>query len=109
MKQFIFGQIVLVSFPLVSGESGKQRPALVLIDMGDDDVILARITSKLHKSDYDVNMDDWKKAGLIFPSDIRVHKVVAVDKSVIVKVLGKLQASDEKVVRLVARNLWKSL
>ena len=38
---------------------GKVRPALVLLDTGDDDFVAAPITSQSRHSDYDLAMEDW--------------------------------------------------
>ena len=40
------GDVVLLVYPFTSGEGAKKRPALVLLDTGDDDVVAARITSQ---------------------------------------------------------------
>ena len=40
------GELLLVAFPFVSGGKSKQRPALAVVDTGDDDVVLARITTQ---------------------------------------------------------------
>jgi mRNA interferase MazF len=48
MKQFQFGQIVLIGFPHTDGTSFNKRPALVLFDANDEDIIVCRITSKIY-------------------------------------------------------------
>jgi len=88
------GELVLVTFPF-TGESGaKQRPALVLNENGDDDVLLARVTTKSHVSDFDIVVDQWKSAGLLAPSTIRVHKIATLEKRLIRRRLGRLAQSD---------------
>ncbi|MEK7989761.1 MAG: hypothetical protein VSS52_002045 [Thiotrichaceae bacterium] len=44
MMIYSFGEIVLISFPYL--DTTKQRPALVILDTGDDDFILAPIASQ---------------------------------------------------------------
>ncbi len=44
-----FGDIVLLEFPFTDGQQSKKRPALVLLDTQDGDMIVCRITSKLHQ------------------------------------------------------------
>ena len=46
MTNYRTGDLLLVTFPFVLGDRGKQRPALVLIDARDDDVLLARVTTQ---------------------------------------------------------------
>ncbi len=46
MENFRPGEIVLVTFPFASAAEAKRRPALVLLDTGDADLIVARVTSQ---------------------------------------------------------------
>ena len=57
MEQFGFGDIVLLRFPFTNGHSFKKRPALVINDYNDDDVIVCRITSKIYNSQLDIFVD----------------------------------------------------
>ncbi|OGY81979.1 MAG: hypothetical protein A3F54_03585 [Candidatus Kerfeldbacteria bacterium RIFCSPHIGHO2_12_FULL_48_17] len=110
MKQYNFGDIVLTAYPLVTGSEGKQRPALVLHDLGDDDLLLARITSKNHyKSSYDITVKEWKAAGLLFPSVIRIHKVTTLEKAIMIRTMGKLEKLDQEEVKKAVKNLWNSI
>jgi mRNA interferase MazF len=45
MTNYRTGDLLLVMFPFAHGGRGKQRPAIVLLDEGDDDVLLARVTT----------------------------------------------------------------
>ena len=42
---------------------GKQRPAMVLLDTGDDDLIVARVTTQRHTSEFDAAIQNWSEAG----------------------------------------------
>jgi mRNA interferase MazF len=46
---------------------GKLRPAVVLLDAGDDDFVAAPITSRSRVSDFDVLVHGWREAGLNKP------------------------------------------
>jgi hypothetical protein len=46
MAAYRFGDILLLSFPFTGGIGSKRGPALVLLDTGDADVLVARITSQ---------------------------------------------------------------
>ena len=59
------GDLVLLAFPFTSEAGAKQRPALVLLDAGDDDLLLARVTTQPHTSKFDTVIQNWSKAGLI--------------------------------------------
>ncbi|MBI3582652.1 MAG: type II toxin-antitoxin system PemK/MazF family toxin [Nitrospinae bacterium] len=45
MTSYKLGDIVLVDFIQSDGER-KRRPALVILDIGDSDIVLAPITTK---------------------------------------------------------------
>ena len=59
-----FGEIVLIRMQFHHTTGAKIRPALVLLDPGDDDFVAAPITSQARHSDYDLGMEDWRSAGL---------------------------------------------
>jgi len=90
--------IVLVSFPFTDFRNEKKRPALVispdLYNKGKD-VIIAFITSniKIDFKESDVVIREWNKSGLPKPSIIRM-KLATIDKSIIIKIIGKLQKND---------------
>ncbi len=41
-----FGDVVLVDFPQTGQAERRRRPALVILDIGDEDVLLAPITTR---------------------------------------------------------------
>ena len=107
MKKYTFGDVVLTVFPYVSGGTAKQRPALVLRDTGDDDMIIALITSKTFRhSTYDVKITDWQQAKLLFPSTVRVHKILTQEKSGLLGQLGKITPRDITSVQSAVQKLW---
>jgi hypothetical protein len=61
-----FGEIYICLFPFTSGAISKPRPALVLFDMGADEVI-CRITSAGRAGALEVPITDWAAAGLASP------------------------------------------
>jgi len=69
------GDLVLVEFPF-TGPGTKLRPALVVLDSGDADVVLARVTTP----PYDIHLTDWRQAGLLAPSFVRLHKLATLSK-----------------------------
>jgi mRNA interferase MazF len=48
------GDVVLVDFPFTVSGPGKPRPALVILDTGDADLLLARVTTQSRVTTYDV-------------------------------------------------------
>jgi hypothetical protein len=45
MDKLNFGDIVLLKFPFTDGKTYKRRPALIIKDFDDGDIIVCRITS----------------------------------------------------------------
>lgn len=99
--------VVLIAFPFTHLKKTKKRPALVLLNVGDGDVLVARITSKLMDTDFDVMIMEWKKAGLIFPSVVRLHKIGTIAESVIEKKIGVFHEKDWKNARAVITKLFR--
>ena len=93
-----FGDILLLKFPFTDSETVKKRPALVLLDTKDDDLIMARITKTLFNSEFDVKLNDWSKAGLLSPSVVRLHKVATIEKTLIDRKLGRLSEKDSQKI-----------
>ena len=98
MTTYKAGDVLLVSFPFVSGSRRTLRPALVLLDTGDADVLLAKITTQAHPSQHDMALADWQGAGLIAPSFLRLHKMATLEKRLVDRVLGHLQPQDRNQV-----------
>jgi mRNA interferase MazF len=92
----IRGKIVLVPFPFEDFSTRKVRPALCLSEpIGKfEHVIVAFISSKisdqLEETELEINpMDNlWQKTGLITKSILKLHKMVALPKNLILRELG---------------------
>jgi mRNA interferase MazF len=98
MKTFQFGQIVLLGFPHTDGNSISKRPALVLFDAGDDDVIVCRITSRIHHTEFDIPVVPAISNGLMVASVIRVHKMATLAKTIIIRVIGQIKENERSEV-----------
>jgi len=83
MDHLNFGQVVLLRFPFTDGTTYKRRPALVIHDSDDGDVVVCRITSKIYSSDFDIEITNLEKSGLKLPSVIRVHKIATSEKKLV--------------------------
>jgi mRNA interferase MazF len=100
------GDIILLFFPFTSAEGAKRRPALILLDVGDTDVVVARVTSQAVRSVYDVEISEWREAGLRLPSVVRIHKIATFEKTLIERKLGALSTSDWSRVKERLQQLW---
>ena len=76
-----FGEANLIRMQFHQATGAKVRPAVVLIDTGDDDFVAAPITSHARHSDYDLAMEDWRGAGLNVASYTRVRKLTVLAKA----------------------------
>ena len=90
MKRLSFGEIVLLKFPFTDGQKYKKRPALILLDTSDGDIIVCRVTSKLYDTEYDLEVEKWKDCGLKLPSIIRLSKIATLEKSLVEKTIGTI-------------------
>ena len=75
--------MVLLSFPFTSNDRVTKRPALVLLDTGDADLVLARVTSRAARTANDVEIEEWQKAGLLLPSIVRLDKLATLEKHLV--------------------------
>jgi mRNA interferase MazF len=103
------GEIVLLSFPFADAAGVRRRPALVLVDTGDEDVVVARVTSQPLRGTFDVEIIAWQQAGLLLPSVVRIAKVATLEKRLVERSLGRLAADDWARVREVVQRLWASI
>ncbi len=63
--RYRWGDVVLVAFPLSDMSGTRRRPGLVLYDSGDEDVMLARVTTQEARHQADLRLSGWKATGLI--------------------------------------------
>jgi len=98
MAIYKLGDVVLVKFPFTNNLGFKKRPALVIRDTNDGDVVVCRITSKLYNSPYDINLMNWQQSGLQLPSVIRAHKIASLEKNMIDKKLGEVDSNVKALV-----------
>jgi len=103
--------IVLVPFPFTDLSATKKRPALIISPNQYNkyqDVIIAFVTSKLNTrhrmGDYKIR--EWEKSNLPKPSMIRM-KFATIDKSMIIKTLGRLVKNDSREFSLSLLDFFK--
>ncbi len=66
------------------------------------------ITSQVEalELDGDVLLKDWKSAGLLHPSLLRLAKVATVDAELVDKTIGRLSAADHATAREAFRRVF---
>jgi mRNA interferase MazF len=104
MDKLNFGDVVLLKFPFTSGKTYKKRPALIINEFEDGDIIVCRITSQIYKSKNDIYINEWEKSGLKLPSVIRVHKIATLEKDMIGVIMGQLDSKTKgKVLNIISK------
>jgi mRNA interferase MazF len=101
MTNYLPGDVVLVRFPFADASQNKQRPALVVFDQGDQDVLVARVTTHAGRSAFDVSLADWSSAGLLALSYVRVDKLATVGKQSVLRRLGRVT---RRTISLLAKH-----
>lgn len=92
----IRGKVVLVPFPFEDFSTRKVRPALCLSEpIGKyEHVVVAFISSKisdqLEETELEINPTEpeWQETGLIVPSVLKLHKMVSLPKTLLLRELG---------------------
>jgi mRNA interferase MazF len=105
MTSYEFGVVVLVHFPQSGTTARKQRPGIIVLDIGDADLVIAPVTSKSRSQAGDIRLVDLAGTGLIRPSWVRLAKVATLLKTDLVRTLGRLTSADRNQVA----QSWKAL
>jgi mRNA interferase MazF len=105
MTNYQPGDLVLIAFPYTGGGT-KVRPAMVVADTGDADIVVARITTQPPAFSFDVPLTAWNAAGLAAPSTVRVHKLATLEKSLVHRLLGRLDPAARPQVASMLRNVF---
>lgn len=88
------GEVVLIRMLYHQAPGSKVRPALVLLDPGDNDFVAAPITSQHRLPECDLAIEDWLAAGLNVASPVRIHKLTVLAKAEVLRRLGSLSDAD---------------
>ena len=81
MTKYTAGDVLLAELPFTSGESRKIRPVVVILDTGDEDVTVAPITTSIAAAAESIPLKEYREAGLLKPSAIRLHKIATIHKT----------------------------
>jgi mRNA interferase MazF len=94
MGKFIAGDIVVIPFPYTDLTQFKKRPALVLKELGNDDYLLAMITSKSYNSPYSLPVIPSVYSSGSLPSDsfVRCNRLFEANDSIIIKKAASLSS-----------------
>jgi mRNA interferase MazF len=81
---------------------------LVILDTGDADVVLARVTTQVANTPFDVTLAGWRQAGFLAPSTVRLHKLATLSKSGVRRRLGSPGVGDRQRVAAVLQQFATS-
>ncbi len=109
MPNYQSGEVLLLALPFADITTSKLRPVLVLLDTGDEDIVVARVTSQISRTVFDVEIVEYEQAGLLRLSVVRLHKVNTIEKRLVNRRLGILTASDWTQVREKIQQIWYSI
>lgn len=109
MTTYEVGDVVLVDFPQSGSEPRKRRPAPVVLDTGDADVVLAPITTRERMGPGDVKLQGWQESGLLRESWARLAKVACLEKRDVARRLGRRPNGDKTRVAQTWRSLFEGL
>ena len=97
---YSFGDIVLVPFPFTDQSATKRRPAVIIstsrYHAERPDLIIMAVTSQARPAGAigEVQVKDWKGAGLIKPSVI-----TTIERTLVIRRLGQLKKDDQEALR----------
>ena len=108
MGKPLVGEVVVLPFPQTNLQAGKRRPALVVADLGGDDLILCQITSQLRSDGNSIPLAsaDFERGRLTTDSFIRPNRLFTVEQSVILYAAGRVKDSKLREVRAKIRDLF---
>ena len=105
MTHYKFGDVVLLVFPQTNLKETAKRPAVVIYDAGDLDLLVARVTSQEQLTPTDHTIKKWKEAGVLTKSYIRLAKMATLEKGMVLKKLGSLASDDVAAMREILKKM----
>jgi mRNA interferase MazF len=105
--RYKFGDLLLLNYPFSDSSRSKIRPGVVLLDIGGDDVLVARLTSREPHTVHDLVLKEWKAANLPLASVVRLHKMTAISKTQIVAHTGILSEVDREEIFQHLQGMWQ--
>lgn len=108
MGKPVAGEVVVLPFPQTNLLPGKVRPALVLVDLPGDDLILCQITSQARHDRYSIPVvsSDFAQGGLPVASYVRGQRLFTVESSVVLRTAGRLRPDKLQAVLALVRQVF---
>jgi len=108
MGKPVAGDVVIVPFPQTDLKAGKVRPALVLVDLPGDDLILCQITSQARFDGFSIALGspDFARGSLPLASFLRPNRLFTVDQAVVLRTAGRVKPAKLQEVLAAMRKIF---
>jgi len=87
------GEFWVADIPFTDGSGSKKRPVLALWLDGAD-VVVSAVTSAAPRSNTDVFLNDWQRAGLRTPSVVRLSRLDCLEQTLLIARIGVITQND---------------
>ena len=99
LNKFNQGEVILVPFPFSDQSKVKNRPAVVVSKLNNQDLIVAKITSALKN---DENCFKINNSCLNFQidkeSEVRTNTILTIEKKLVIKKLGSIKKEEMIII-----------
>ncbi len=100
---------MLVPVVFSDGSGHKKRPVVIVYDSGDADLLVAPVTSQAARSPREMPVVNWQRAGLRLTSVVRLEKLATVEKTTVVRRMGRLAPDDWEKVKTVLEQFFADI
>ncbi|HUE72426.1 MAG TPA: type II toxin-antitoxin system PemK/MazF family toxin [Pirellulaceae bacterium] len=108
MGKPVAGEVVVIPFPQTNLQAGKSRPALVVVSLPGDDLILCQITSQTRHDGFSIPLvsTDFDQGSLSVASFVRPNRLFTVEQSVIRRSAGRIKPDKLLAVLSAIRDIF---
>ena len=75
-------------------------------DSGDQDILVARVTTQPYATDADYKIVNWKRCGLVAESFARLGKLATIQKHFVVRQLGSFETREIDELKSILRKMF---
>jgi mRNA interferase MazF len=102
MARFVAGDVVILPFPYTNQAGSKKRPAVVLKETRDNDLLVCTITSAAYGSEsLPLDKKNLKSSGLRVDCSVRPDRLLVVTPGLVEKKTGRLSQEMVSAVKAV--------
>ena len=92
------GEFWVADIRFTNASGSKKRPVLVLW-LDNADAVVAAVTTAKPRSPMDIAMADWKAAGLVRASAVRLSRLDCLEQSLLIGRIGAISPADGERVK----------